>query len=198
MTPGRRFTDPDARLLRWGWLAFAVWAPMGLVQMWQALHAGEDALVGVALSAPLWAAWLLWLLWRAAAALRRVAKQRAYGRWHGSYYEFDGRQIRIVFDGDEILVAAEDVFDALGIESRRREPERVRRIAGRDGLIERPGENLLVFTERGLRAWMQRRTDPAAVRFGRWFEAQVVGPRRKRVDPVPNAVETSAGQGCSG
>jgi hypothetical protein len=179
--PGRAHDDPDARLLRWGWLAFAAWTVFGGTWLWQALRAGEAALVGVALTAPLWAAWLLWLLWRGLAALRRALKRSAYGRWHGNYFEFDGRQIRIVFDDDEIFVTAVDVFDALGIEPRRRDPDRVRQLAGRDGLTESPGERMLAFTERGLRSWMERRADAVAVRFGRWFEAEVVEPRRRRV-----------------
>jgi len=140
--------------------------------------------VGVAIAAPAWATWLLWLLWRGSSALRHAAKRRAYGRWHGNYYEFDGRQIRIVFDGDEIFIAAADVFDAFGIEPRGREPDRVRLIAGRDGLTELPGDKLLHFTERGLRAWMERRTDVAAVGFRKWFERMVVAPQRKRLHCV--------------
>jgi hypothetical protein len=180
MAAGRRFADPEARLRRWGWLAFAAWTAIGGWQLWQALRAGADALVGVALTAPLWAAWLLWLLWRASTALRGALARSAYGRWQGSYYEFDGRQIRVLVDDGEIYVVAADVFDALAIEPRGRAPERVRLLAGRDGLTRLPGEPLAVFTERGLRAWMERRRDAAAVKFGKWFEAQVVEPRRRR------------------
>jgi hypothetical protein len=185
--PLRGFDDPDARLRRWGWLAFAAWTIIGGVPLWHALRAGEDALVGVALVAPLWAAWLLWLLWRAAVALRLAARQRALGRWHGSYFEFDGRQIRILFDDEQILVAAADVFDALGIEARGREPERVRLLAGRDGLIELRGEAPLYFTARGLQAWMERRSGEQALRWRRWFESEVVAPRRRRHDRPPRA-----------
>jgi hypothetical protein len=184
---GKRFDDPDARLLRRGWIAFAVWTPLGGQQLWQALRTGEDALVGVALSAPLWAAWLPWLQWRGTAVLRHWFARCAFGRWHGNYFEFDGWQIRIDFDGDEIFVAAADVFDALGIEVRGRECERHRLIAGGDGLKVLPGDNLRAFTERGLQAWMERRTDAVAVRFGKWYERTVVDPRRKR------SVRTSSG-----
>lgn len=180
MTKEPGFADPDRRLRRWGWLAFAAWTVIGGIPLWQGLRAGEEALVGVALSAPLWAAWTLWLCWRGASALKEAALHRALRRWHGNFYEFGGRQIRIVFDGDEILVAAADVFDALGIDRRGRAPDRVRLLAGRDGLVELANDRLLVFTERGLRAWLQRRTHPTAVKFGRWFEAEVVEPQRKR------------------
>jgi hypothetical protein len=203
MPADQRFTHPDRRMLRWGWLAFAVWTVIGAAQLWHAMRAGEAAMIGVAVAAPLWAGWLLWLLWRAAAALHHAARQRAYGRWQGQYYEFDGRQIRIVFDGEAIFVAAADVFDAIGIGRRGRAPERVRQLAGRDGLMQWPGEKLLVFTERGLRAWFERRTDPVAVRFQKWFEGQVVGPRRRRDllvsaqgEPVPP--ERSSGTSMPG
>ena len=176
----RGLDDPDARLLRWGWLAFAAWAPIGGAQLWQAMRAGDDALVGLALAVPAWAAWLLWLSWHVTSALRRTAVRRAYGRWHGSYHEFDGRQIRVVLDGSAIFVAAADVFDALGIERPRRQHERVRLLAGREGLVELHGGRLQAFTEAGLRAWMEKRTDATAVRFRRWFEKEVVGPRRRR------------------
>lgn len=126
------------------------------------------------------------------AALRRALQRSANGRWHGNYFEFDGRQIRIVFDDDEILVTAVDAFDALGIEPQRRDPDRVRQLAGRDGLTEPPGERMLAFTERGLRAWMERRTDAAAVRFGRWFEAEVLEPRRRRLSRHSGEVDAVA------
>lgn len=178
--PPRGADDPDARLLRWGWLAFFAWAAIGGAQLWRSLRAGEYALVGVALVAPLWAAWLLWLLWRGAVALRLAARQRTLGRWQGSYFEFDGRQIRVLFDEERIFVAATDVFDALGTEARGREPERVRLLAGRDGLVELEAQKLLAFTGGGLRAWLEPRTDPAAMRFARWFEGEVAAPRQRR------------------
>ena len=179
--PPRRADDPDAGLLRWGWLAFFVWTAIGGAQLWHSLRAGEQALVGIALVAPVWAAWLLWLAWRGAVALRLAARQGALGRWQGSYFEFDGRQIRVVFEDERIFIAAADVFDALGTDARGREPERVRLLAGRDGLIELEAQGLLAFTDGGLRAWMERRTDPAAVRFARWFEGEVAAPRRRRL-----------------
>jgi len=185
--PLRGADDPDARLLRWGWLAFFAWTAIGGTQLWHSLRAGEDALVGVALVAPVWAAWLLWLLWRGAVALRLAARQRTLGRWQGSYFEFDGRQIRVLFQDEQIFIAAADVFDALGTDARGREPDRVRLLAGRDGLVELEAQRLLAFTGGGLRAWMERRTDPAAMRFRRWFESEVAAPRQRRRDQPPPA-----------
>jgi len=180
MSSANRFTDPDARLLCWGWLAFAAWTPIGAVQLWQAWRAGEEALAGVALTAPLWAAWLLWLLWRAAGVARQWAVHRAWGRWHGNYFEFDGRQVRVVFDDDDVYVAAADVFAVLGTDARGRTLQRARLAAGGDGRVELQQSGLLVFSEAGLRAWMQRRTDKTALRFMAWLSNEVVAPHRAR------------------
>jgi hypothetical protein len=192
---GRAFSDPDTRLLRWGWLAFATWTLIGGAQLIRALRAGEEAMVGVALAAPAWALWLLWLLWRGVAALREDARRRAYGRWQGSYFEFEGRQVRVAFDDDGIFVAAADVFDALAIDARGRAPERVRLLAGREGLIERAGIDGGVFTERGLRAWMERRRDARALRLLRWFEDTVAGPRRRSRERAAAPLDTAATSG---
>ncbi len=189
MSSASRFTDPDARLLRWGWLAFAVWTPIGAVQLWQAWRAGEEALAGVALTAPLWAAWLLWLLWRAVAGVGQWAVHHASGRWHGNYFEFDGRQVRVVFDDDDVYVAAADVFAVLDTDARGRRPERVRLVAGGDGLIELTQPKLLAFTEAGLRAWMQRRSDKAATRFMTWLDDEVVAPYRVRRRALPEVAD---------
>lgn len=172
--------DPDARLLRWGWLAFVAWTAIGGILLARSLIEGGEATAGIAFVAPLWAAWLLWLLWRLAANARHWAARRAYGEWHGNYFEFDGRQVRVVFDEDDIYLCAEDVFDALGTDEHGRASERVRRIAGRDGLVELPDRKMLAFTELGLRAWMERRTEPKAVKFMAWLDKQVVAPYRKR------------------
>jgi hypothetical protein len=176
---GKRLGEPDDRLVRWGWLAFAAWTVIGCEQLWQSLRAGEDALVGTALVTPLWAAWVLWLLWRAAIAARRAAKRRALGRWHGRYYKFDGRQIRVVFAGEQVFVAAADVFDALDIDTPAREPRRVRLLARPQGLTRLPDEARVFFTECGLWAWMERRTDAMAVRFANWLKAEVIAPWSK-------------------
>jgi hypothetical protein len=75
----------------------------------------------------------------------------------------------------------------LDIQGHQRNPERVRQIAGRDGLVRPPGSRLLAFSETGLRAWLDRRTDIGAHKFGRWVEHQVLEPRRRRRerDSVP-------------
>ncbi|MGZ8255111.1 MAG: hypothetical protein ACXWVT_09680, partial [Burkholderiaceae bacterium] len=60
------------------------------------------------------------------------------------------------------------------------DPERGRLIAGRDGLAELPGSGLLAFSEAGLRAWLDRRAEPDALKFTRWVQGQVIDPYRRR------------------
>ncbi len=172
--------DPDARLVRWGWLA---WVAMCGLMAWLAWREGEhdrETMIGWALGAPALALWLLWPLWRGARAFWHWTRTRPQAEWHGVYFEFDGRQIRVFFDGDDYWVAADDVHDVFGLTGRARAPERVRMIVGRDGLAIAPGTRLLAFTERGLEAWMERRTDRVAADFKRWFDTQVIAPQRRK------------------
>lgn len=39
---------------------------------------------------------------------------------------------------------------------------------------------LVVFTERGLIAWLERRRDDKTVRLQRWYEREVIAPYRRR------------------
>jgi len=77
------------------------------------------------------------------------------------------------------------VFDALGTEPYARDPERVRHIVGRDGLRQAPDSSLLYFSQKGLAAWLDRRTERTATQFARWVETQVVGPYRRRRERKP-------------
>jgi prophage antirepressor-like protein len=81
---------------------------------------------------------------------------------------------------DDVFFAANDVFDVLGTAAIAREPERVRQVVGRDGLRSVPGFNLLCFSEKGLLAWLDRRTDRQAALFARWVDTQVLRPYRRR------------------
>lgn len=171
--------DPGPKVLRWGWFLWATWAIVGTGLLGEN-RAGSGVALGLVLSAPFWALWAFWPLYRGWALWVRWAPHSRWRDWHGSYYEFDGRQIRVLFDDDALWFAAEDVFDALRIEGRQRDPERGRLVAGRDGLAQRPDSGLLVFSEAGLRAWLERRTDADALKFRRWVEAQVIEPYRRR------------------
>lgn len=171
--------DPGPKVLRWGWFLWLGWAVVGTGLLGED-RGGSGFALGVVLSAPFWVLWLLWPLYRGWAFWLRRARHSRWQGWQGNYYEFDGQQIRVLAEGDALWFAADDVFDALRLEGRQRDPERSRLVAGRDGLAERADSGLLVFSEPGLRAWLERRTDPDALKFKRWVELQVIEPYRRR------------------
>lgn len=171
--------DPDERAVRWGWVFWFCWLGVGGALLLGDYRGGVLG-IGAVLAAPFWALWALWALYRAARQVIRMLQEAGSTAWEGRYYEFDGRQIRIAFEGDTIWFGAADVFDALGTAPGARDPERVRQIVGRDGLQAAPGSGLLCFSEKGLAAWLERRTERSAVQFGRWVETQVVRPYRRR------------------
>lgn len=174
-------TDPDERVVRWGWMLWVLWGVIGGGLL---LADRKSGTLGFALvlTAPFWGLWLLWPLYRGLRAWAAWQTEGAWGEWQGNYYEFDGRQIRILFAGDAVWFVAADVLDALGIAGHQRNPERIRQIAGRDGLAVPPRSRLLAFSEVGLRAWLDRRTDLTAHKFRRWVDKQVLEPYRRRRD----------------
>jgi len=116
-------------------------------------------------------------------ALRTALRWHASATWGtapGASYEFDGQRIRIGQHGDALWFAAADVFDALQTPAEARNPDRVRQITGHDGLQPAPGGGVLSFSEKGLAAWLERRTDRQAAQFTRWVDLQVIAPYRRR------------------
>lgn len=170
--------DPDERTVRWGWVFWFAWLAVGGALLRGDYRAGVIG-IGAVLAAPFWALWLLWALYRGARLFMRGTRSWAHPT-DGLHYEFDGRRIRVEFDGDAIRFAAGDVFDALGTTHDARNAERVRQIAGREGLIISAQTGLLVFSEKGLTAWLNRRSDRTALQFSRWIELQVIAPYRRR------------------
>jgi hypothetical protein len=168
--------DPDARLIRWGWIG---WMALTLFLVVRFVAMGGSA-ISFIVTVQIAALWILWPLYRGGRALWHWMRAAPYARWNGSYYEFDGRQIRVLFDEDTVFVVAADVFDALGLSGRATDPQRGRAVAGREGLLRLPGRREIVFTERGLAAWLERRTEKKAAAFKRWFDLQVLAPHRKR------------------
>ncbi len=147
--PRRRLVaaDPDARSLRWGWILWAIGTAVLIVA---GVGAPPERLP---LMVVLAAALLLWPLWRGGRRVIHAVLDSAHAPWQGVYYEFDGRQIRILTDDTEALwFCAADVFEALEIGAGGRDPARARLAAGRDGLRHAPGTRMLCFTEHGLGA----------------------------------------------
>ena len=158
------------------WLA---WGVIGGALFLTDVKGGIGAL-SLVLVAPFWGIWLLWPAYRFVCAWWRWQRESAWSESNGTYYEFDGSRIRILMRGDSIWVAADDVFDALGLQGRQRNTSRVREIAGRDGLVKPPGSRMLAFSEIGIKAWLDRRTDTVAHKFSYWLDKQVIAPYRKR------------------
>ena len=171
--------DPDERVLRWGWVLWIAWLAVGSALLLGDYRGGVFN-VGLILAAPFWALWLLWALYRGARLVLQWLSHSRWKPWNGRYYEFDGHQVRIIFDAEDVFFAAADVFEVLGTAVTAREPERVRQVVGRDGLRNVPGSNLLCFSEKGLAAWLDRRTDRQAAQFARWVDTQVLRPHRRR------------------
>ena len=184
--------DPDERVVRWGWVLWFAWLAVGGALLLGDVRGGAAGL-GAVLAAPFWGVWALWALYRFARTIMRWLGHSGWREWSGQYYEFDGRQIRILFDGDEVWFAAADVFDALDTPRPARNAERVRHIVGRDGLRAAPGSDLLSFSEKGLAAWLDRRTDRTASLFARWVETQVMQPyrRRRELEATPDSPPAS-------
>lgn len=172
--------DPDDRIGRWGWFLWWTWLVVGGVLTARAAREGGLASIVVVLLAPFWGAWLLWLVLRGGRWAREWLAASVWGEWNGAYFEYDGRQTRVLFAGDDVFIAAADVFSACGIQNRGRDIARARLIAGREGIVPAPGTSLLCFTERGLRAWMERRSDQQSGKFMLWFERTVINPYRRR------------------
>lgn len=179
MKPGWLTEEPDARAVRTGWLAWSTWLVIGgalLFEDWK-LSATSFNLV---LTAPFWALWLLWPLLRLAQRMRNWGWIEPRAAWQGGYYEFDGHRMRVCFVDEQALVAAADVFDALGTPAESRRPERLRVVAGPGALTKIAGEPGEFFTAPGLKAWLARRSDAQAQALARWFENEVVAPHRRR------------------
>jgi len=171
--------DPDPRVLRWGWVLWLSWLLVGGALLLGDQRGGVLG-VGAILAAPFWLLWLFWLAYRALRTALRWHTAYTWGAAPGASYEFDGHRIRIGRHGDALWFAADDVFDALDTPADARNPERVRQIAGREGLQPAPGSGVLSFSEKGLTAWLERRTERQAAQFTRWVDLQVITPYRRR------------------
>jgi len=171
--------DPDPRVLRWGWVLWLSWLLVGGALLLGDQRGGVLG-VGAILAAPFWLLWLFWLAYRALRTALRWHTAYTWGAAPGASYEFDGHRIRIGQHGDALWFAAADVFDALDTPADARNPERVRQIAGREGLQPAPGSDVLSFSEKGLAAWLERRTERQAAQFTRWVDLQVITPYRRR------------------
>jgi hypothetical protein len=174
--------DPDAPTRRWIWL---IWAGFTLALVWgwlaAPIHESADAISWL-VKAPLIAVDLMWPLWQGARLVLQQMREAPLASWQGRYYEFENFQIRVLVDEeDRLLIVASDVLDALRIKGRGRQPERIRAIAGRDGLRTVPQIGEPVFTEKGMQAWLERNSRRDVARFALWLRTQVSEPHRRRL-----------------
>ncbi len=174
--------DPDARSVKATWIA---WCVAALVLAGLLAITPRERLPLLLIGASLL---LLWPLWRGGRLLWEQTLNASMQPWQGSYYEYDGRQIRVLVDDlDDLWFSAADVFDALGVEGKARDLGRARLAAGRDGLRHAPGQRMICFTERGLSAYLDRRTDARSASFQRWLQAQVLRPHHRRREIAESA-----------
>lgn len=177
---------------RAAWIAFGVLAALLAIVLWRGVP--PAAMPIVALYGGLLA---LWPVWRGSRWLLQAFKYGPHAAWQGAYYEFDGHQVRVVFDDEGAAwLGADDVLDVFGLRGHARNRERLRLIAGRDGVRRAPGTALLCFTERGLRAWLERRTERRVGQFVHWLDTQVLAPQRRKLElagrqPQPAAPASS-------
>jgi hypothetical protein len=175
--------DPEARTRRsiwWIWTALT----LTFLGLWLATPVREAAgAIPWLKKAPLIALYLMWPLWQGGRLLLQKMREAPLEAWHGSYYAFEDFQIRVLVDEDDrLLFVASDVLDALRIEGRGRQPERIRAIVGRDGLRAVAAMRVLVFTETGLHAWLERNSRRDVARFAHWLRNQVFEPHRRRLE----------------
>ena len=160
----------------WAWLTVA------LVFAWFAtpIRESTDAIPWL-MKAPLIGLCVLWPLWRGGKLVLSHMRESPLAPWQGRYYAFDNFHIRVLLDEeDRLLIVASDVLDALRIEGRDRQPDRIRAIAGRDGLRTAPEIQEPVFTETGLQEWLKRNSRRDVARFVHWLRTQVSEPHRRQ------------------
>jgi hypothetical protein len=101
--------------------------------------------------------------------IKRSAEHAAVFHWHGSYYSFDGRQVRFFLVDDIIWIPLGDLDPIIEPEF----GERELRILG-DACTNIPGRNIPGVTEEGLMQLLKTRTESRhasykMIRFKRWL-----------------------------
>jgi len=98
-------------------------------------------------------------------------------KWHGSYYQFDGEQIRVHTHRDRVLFVAEDVLRASGIA-----PSPASWLAAHeDETIGIPDSRLAGFGMHQIKRLVNEHPGSQAGRFMTWAEREVIGPYEKKM-----------------
>jgi hypothetical protein len=128
------------------------------------------------LTLPLWGAALARPIIEGVPALLRWAGHLHLQAWEGRYYEFDGRQVRVVTIRDTLWFAEPDVVAILGWA-----PETLRRKLGRNEYGPLGEGRLMGFPEQALGRLLDGDASPQALRFRLWMEREVIFPHRERL-----------------
>ncbi len=163
-----------------------IWAGFTVALVWAwvvaPIRESTDAIPWL-MKAPLIALYVMWPLWQGGRLVLQKMREAPLAAWQGRYYAFGNFQIRVLVDEDDrLLIVATDVLDALGIEGRGRQAERIRAIVGRDGLRTVPRRGQLAFTETGMQAWLERSSRRDVERFALWLRPQVSEPHRRMLE----------------
>lgn len=128
------------------------------------------------LTLPLWGAALARPIIEGVPALLRWAGHLHLQAWDGRYYEFDGRQVRVVTIGETLWFAEPDVVAILG-----GTPEALRSKVGRNEYGPLGEGRLMGFPEQALRRLLNGDASPQALRFRLWMEREVIFPHREHL-----------------
>jgi hypothetical protein len=96
--------------------------------------------------------------------------------WEGSYYEFNGVQVRVYEADGELWFVVPDVVRSVGM---KKVPESFHAVHPTD-VRNVPGKRLKALNPAGVEHLLSRRHEHEAMRFLNWMAREVVGPWEKR------------------
>jgi len=136
--------------------------------------------IGIALTSYFWGRLFARDIINLFSWIKYQAKKSAVFHWHGSYYSFDGQQIRFFLDEHTVWIPLRDVQHVLEPELSERE---LRLLGAGYGLI--PEQKMVGVTEEGLLQLLRSRTESRhssyqMVRFKKWLLTQAL-PNVKRL-----------------
>ena len=127
-------------------------------------------LIGLAVTAPIWAVCFTRPLLEFFPALERLVHRNAYEPWEGKFYRYERTHLRVHFDGDDAWFVADDVLSVLG-------KQRGSWLDSRFGAAEYrriPARTEMGFTPEAVLKLIDMSTHPEARKFRLWFERAVV------------------------
>lgn len=121
-----------------------------------------------------------WLASRAivhgADGLWRWLSTAPLAKYHGSYYQFNGEQVRVQEHNARLWFAAQDVMRAIRMQERL--PDEL--LTRTHECAPVPGNKGMWFTIRGLEDFVVRHSPPEGRAIVHWAHREVVGPWEKK------------------